>query len=187
MSRDNNDENQNDSQRSEKNPYDVPISGHDYDGIQELDNPLPNWWLYTFFGTIIFGAIYWIHYQTGAGPSLDEELAMRLERIEQLRAEQTVSIDELNEDQLIAMIGDPNIMERAASSYNLRCAACHGMSGEGGIGAALNDGVWVHGGDIRSVYRVIAEGVIDKGMPPWKDILNHEEILELIAYIRTFE
>ncbi len=175
------------TQENENSPYDVPISGHDYDGIQELDNPLPGWWLYTFFGTMIFGFIYWVHYESGSGPSNEERLAASLALIQQQQAATAAAAPGFDEAAILAFMDSEEAMLRAAEQYNLRCAACHGLGGEGGIGSSFVDGQWTHGEDVLSILKVIQKGVLEKGMPAWEAMMGAQDMAEVAAYVKRFE
>lgn len=158
------------------------LTGHEYDGIQEYDNPLPNWWLMTFFGTVIFAFIYWLHYEVGGGPSLQAELKQALLAIQAHR--QTVAVKELSEADLEAMLKDPQMAVAGAAAFTGKCAACHGPELQGGIGPNLTDAFWIHGKGTRlDIMQTIQKGVADKGMPAWESLLSQNEILSLTALI----
>lgn len=164
--------------------FDQPIAGHDYDGIQEFDNPLPMWWLWTFFGTIIFSFIYYIHYEFNVGPTLDQELAADMASIQAIKEEAHAHAPEVN---LADVLGDPAKIQLGAAAYMGKCASCHGDKGQGLIGPNLTDRHWVHGATPEAIYAVIAGGVLDKGMPPWQGILKDDEIQGLVAFIDSIK
>ena len=162
------------------------IEGHDYDGIQELDNPLPQWWLVTFFGTIIFGFLYWVYYEPLSGPTLTEELNQDLARIEQMQKsaeEEAPKAADVNFDDLQ---NDAAAMARAEKHYQTKCASCHANQMQGLIGPNLVDNYWIYDkGDNATLVKLIQDGIPDKGMPPWKGIIKDREIMELVAYIKS--
>lgn len=164
----------------ENNQFDQPIAGHDYDGIQEFDNPLPMWWLWTFFGTIIFSFIYYIHYEFNVGPSSDQELAQEMAAIEKM---QTVATESAPAVDLTAVMKDPKMAEAGAAIFAGKCASCHGDKGQGLIGPNLTDKSWIHGASAENLLTTIKKGVLEKGMPPWDGILKTEEIHQVIAYV----
>ncbi len=154
---------------------------HEYDGIQELDNNLPLWWLWTFFGAIIFSFIYWIHYSlSGDGPTLDEELSRGMAKIEANRnkATETSGGEEMSPEQVLAL---------GQKVFVSNCAACHLENGGGSVGPNLTDAYWIHGSDDEAMKVLILEGVLDKGMPPWKAILRPKEVDAVIAYVNTLK
>lgn len=169
-----------------ENPYDVPISGHDYDGIIELDNQLPNWWLFIFLGTLIFGGIYWLHDVSGSGSTNRQRLEQRLAKIEQKKSQEASDTPEMSDEEILALAEVETAMARAGQHYQSKCASCHGARGEGGIGPSFRNDEWIHGSEVATIQRVLNQGVLEKGMPPWKDVLRQEEINELVAYVRNF-
>ena len=161
---------------------DVEIKGHSYDGITEYDNPLPTWWLWTFLITIIFGFIYYLHYEVGGGPSLKQELAAAMEEIDQQKAH-APQVEETESSLEASMKGDA-VLALGATTFSTKCAACHGPQLQGLIGPNLTDHYWIHGKGTRlDIVKVIREGVGDKGMPSWAALLKKEEIYGVAAYI----
>jgi cytochrome c oxidase cbb3-type subunit III len=157
---------------------------HNYDGIQELDHPLPGWWLVTFYLTIIFSAIYIGYYHVAGGPLQNQELETDLAEIKS-RAPAPASSEDLAA-KAIAMKDDSAALAAGKTAYIAKCAACHGNLGEGGIGPNLTDKFWIHGsGDAASVIKVIVDGVPEKGMPTWGPIIPPEETAQLTAFIAT--
>ena len=156
------------------------IKDHEYDGIQELDNHLPNWWLWTFLISIAFAFLYWIHYTvTESGPSLDQELQQALVSIEKQREKQDVAPGEQSNIDWVAMGG---------KVYKNYCASCHGAEGGGGIGPNLTDSYWIHGkGDSEGMDNIIVNGVLDKGMPAWKGLLKPKDVKSVIAFIASLK
>lgn len=157
------------------------LTNHEYDGIKEYDNPLPNWWLVTFFGTIIFGFIYWIHYTSGSGPTLSEELQTAMNEIQS--AQTHVQHSEMSEAELEEKLKDAD-MQAAAVIYKARCEMCHGDNLQGMIGPNLTDEYWLHGkGSAKDIISIIQIGVPEKGMPPWSAMLKDDEIIALVSYV----
>lgn len=160
------------------------LTDHEYDGIQEYDNPLPNWWLITFFGTIIFAFVYWVHYEFGGGPSLKTELSQAMEQIEKNKASAPTQI--FSEEQLAALEQDPEQMKLAAGNFAEKCAACHGNEMQGLVGPNLTDDYWIHGqGKRLQIMEVVRKGVPEKGMLAWQNILPDDEIARLTAFVHS--
>lgn len=157
---------------------DRPIEGHEYDGIQEFDNPLPGWWLFTFFATIIFSFVYYIHYEIASGPSQVTELQQSMEALKSLKKGGPA----MDEDKLAALFND-SALESGKATFQAKCAVCHGATGEGLIGPNLTDKHFIHGGSRLATYTVIAEGVLDKGMPPWQEQLSQDELVGVTYYV----
>lgn len=163
---------------------DTPIAGHEYDGIRELDNPLPAWWLGTFFVTIIFGFIYWIHYQFGGALNQNQELEKSLASIRAMKK----AGPELSEANLTAaysdVLGDEAKLGLGKDLFAAKCAACHGQKGEGVIGPNLTDRSWLQGKGTRvGIYTSISEGVLAKGMPAWGEQLKPEEMIAVAGFV----
>lgn len=154
---------------------------HEYDGIQELDNNLPLWWLWTFFAAIIFSFIYWIHYSfSGDGPSLDQELDAGMAKIERQRSEAAKqgAGTEVTPEQLAA---------KGKELFMVNCSSCHKADGGGSVGPNLTDGFWIHGNTSEDITQVVQDGVLAKGMPPWKDVLKPGDIQSVVAFIETMK
>jgi cytochrome c oxidase cbb3-type subunit 3 len=157
------------------------LTDHEYDGIQEYDNPLPNWWLMTFFATIMFAVLYVFHYMSGAGPNLKQELDASMKVLAQMQA--SAPKKELGDQELLARFKSVDL-KAAEALFESKCAACHGDHLQGVIGPNLTDEYWIHGkGTPKDIVAVISEGVADKGMPTWKDLLKEDEIVELADFI----
>ncbi len=151
---------------------------HEYDGIIEHDNALPNWWLTTFFGTIIFAFIYYLHYTFGGGPNLNQELAQQMKS---LPVQASSLFDETDLEKKFAALG---ANEAGAAVFVAKCASCHGQKGEGLIGPNLTDKFWIHGKGLRAdIMKVIVDGVLDKGMPSWSASLKEEEMNQVAAFV----
>jgi cytochrome c oxidase cbb3-type subunit 3 len=155
----------------------VEILDHEYDGIQEYDNPLPNWWLVSFFGTIIFAFLYYLHYSFGGGPTLTQELEVAMKDLP--KAEEQV----WGEDELKAKMDSPDLIAKGKAVFAGKCAACHGNEGQGVIGPNLTDKFWLHGGHRADILRTINKGVTEKGMPSWAGMLNDDEMMQVAGFV----
>lgn len=168
---------------SEDKNKDRVIEGHSYDGITEYDNPMPGWWLLTFYFTIIFAFLYWIHFDlTGSGMTPTQELNRDLA---QYNAQQeSAPKKELTSEVLAGMISDPNLLKAGHGVFVARCAVCHGAELGGVIGPNLTDAYWLHGkGNASDILTVVKNGVPEKGMPPWGTTLTDDEAVGVVAYI----
>lgn len=161
---------------------DLLIKGHEYDGIKEFDNPLPGWWLVTFYATIIFAFIYVIHYEFGSGPTLAQELEVAMKEVQAAKPAVTATVE--SEDDLMKQAQDPKVLAMGAEVFTGKCASCHGNELQGLIGPNLTDKFWIHGkGKISDIVTTVKTGVADKGMPPWDGVLKREEIVAVSSFI----
>ncbi len=156
-----------------------------YDGIQEYDNRLPRWWLFTFIITVVFAFIYWSRYYVfESAPSQVKELSKNMEEVVKLQEKKEVPHTEEN---LAALSKDPATLEQGSAVFKTNCIACHGQKGEGGIGPNLTDKYWIHGGQPENIEHTITAGVVEKGMASWKGILSQAQIRQVSAYIVSLE
>jgi cytochrome c oxidase cbb3-type subunit 3 len=137
---------------------------HSYDGIQEYDNPLPRWWLALFWATIIFTPLYILYFHFGGGMLATERYDQEMIAFYDKQAEQLLALGEISENNLVDLMADTSMMNGGKKLFQSKCATCHGMFGEGGIGPNLTDDYWLHGGQLMDVYKTVREGVPAKGM-----------------------
>ena len=156
---------------------------HSYDGIQEYDNPLPGWWLAIFWASIIFAPLYILYFHFGPGLlSIDRyDRAMMIATERQMAA--ILAMGEISENTLVDLMDDPSMMNGGKKIFVAKCATCHGMFGEGGIGPNLADDHWLHGAQLMDVYRTVREGVPSKGMLAWERQLRPAELLAVSAHV----
>lgn len=157
---------------------------HSFDGIRELDNSLPPWWVAMFYLTIIIGVVYFSYYHIlGYGPSSAERYQVQIEKAEQgvqaYLASQANLVDETN----VSLLEAEEQLALGKSIYDANCLACHGAFGEGGVGPNLTDKYWIHGGSITDVFSTIKYGVPEKGMIAWQSQLRASEIQQVTSYI----
>lgn len=170
------------SKPSEKNPNGIYLREHTYDGIQEYDQRLPNWWLFTLYGAILFSVIYWFfHFQSGMADTDVQQLEVALNTIETTKLQN--SIDVTNDSLFFEMSENTAFVQAGMSTYAQSCLACHGDKLQGGIGENLVDATWKHGSNPTAIYKTIYDGVPEKGMQAWGNLLGQKKIVELVAYI----
>ena len=161
---------------------------HNYDGIRELDNKLPPWWVWGFYATIAFAFVYIFYFHlSGSGKLSAAEYTeqMRMAEVEHQKRI-AANANYVTEANVVALKDDAAITE-GASNYQKLCLACHGDKGQGLVGPNLTDQYWIHGGDIKSIFKTITEGVPAKGMISWKAQLSPKQIQQLASYILTLE
>ncbi|MBT7620118.1 MAG: c-type cytochrome [Flavobacteriales bacterium] len=152
---------------------------HDYDGIKELDNDLPSWWLYGFYGCVIFALFYLYDYHIiNNSPLQEQEYIIELQ---QANDEIKLNVKPVEIVQLV----DEQSISNGAQVYANNCIACHLVDGGGSIGPNLTDDYWIHGGDFDAVVKVINDGVLDKGMIAWKTVLNPTQVSEVASFLLT--
>ncbi|MFT3765724.1 MAG: cbb3-type cytochrome c oxidase N-terminal domain-containing protein [Minicystis sp.] len=157
---------------------------HEYDGIQEHDNQLPRWWLWTFYGAIVFSVFYWFHYHTlsnGVHPMAAhdaEEAAIKAAEAEKLKKSGAVT-----PDLLVKLSHDPTTVKQGEEVFKSTCSSCHAQNGGGGIGPNLTDGYWLHGGGPDKIYTTVKEGYPTKGMAAWGPVLGEERVRAAAAYV----
>ncbi len=165
-------------------PHEDPIRPHTFDGIQEYDKRLPNWWLNTLYATIAFAVVYWMQYaHSTLVPTDGEKVAAALARIEAARLSSASSFDDAT---LWRMSRNPNVVTAGRATYQTLCVSCHGERLTGGVGANLVDRTWVHGGRPTAVLATAMKGVPAKGMPAWEPMLGGKKVSEVVAYILSY-
>jgi cytochrome c oxidase cbb3-type subunit III len=164
------------------------ILDHNYDGIKELDNSLPPWWLYGFYASIIFGAIYLLRYHVFNGDTqfdeLETEYAEAKIAIENYKKNAKDLVD-INTVEILTELSD---LKAGQAIFETNCVACHKADGGGGIGPNLTDNYWISGGSIKDVFRTVSEGGRDgKGMIAWKTMLKPAEMAQVSSYVLQFQ
>lgn len=157
---------------------------HDYDGIKELDNSLPPWWLYGFYLTIVFAIAYLLNFHVFNGLNQFEEMNIEYELADTYISDYLENnISEFKLDSLVLLTSNEDL-EKGALLFQSNCAVCHSIDGGGGIGPNLTDNFWILGGGLSNIYNSISEGGREaKGMISWKQSLSSIEILEISSYI----
>lgn len=156
------------------------LLNHNYDGIQEYDNDLPKWWIWLFVITIVFGVWRTVYYHFGSGLLQEERLAKSMEELNQLKNSKQPPPSQNN---IVLALDDKNKIEEGKAIYAANCVACHLDHGQGLVGPNLTDNYWIHGGKAEDILKVISEGVLDKGMLPWKDRFNADQLQALTAFV----
>jgi cytochrome c oxidase cbb3-type subunit 3 len=163
-----------------------PIRPHVFDGIQEYDKCLPNWWLNTLYITIVFSIGYWAYHEwLDLGQSGEQVVEEAMARI----ATERLGEAKLDDASLWAMSQNPAFRDAGKITFETNCAACHLASLRGksesasAIGPDLTDTSWLHGGKPTDVHELIMKGVLTKGMPGWSSVLGTKKISETTAYI----
>ena len=153
------------------------LLGHadEADGIEEYDNPLPDWWLGLFWLTIVWALGYTVHYHFIADRSQVSELAAEMAAAEAQFPTQAQA--------QVAFTYSDESADAGQQVYDQNCFPCHGMQMEGGIGPSFVDEEWVHGGQAENILTTIREGVPTMGMVAWQGILSPEQVNDVAAYV----
>jgi cytochrome c oxidase cbb3-type subunit 3 len=166
---------------AEEAPYDDVLRPHSYDGIREYDKRLPNWWLFTLFGTIIFSFGYWsLYHQLKIAPEPGEAVTLEMQANALLEAKNSGTV---TDEQMWAMSKDPTMVEAGRAIFSTTCVPCHGDHLQGKIGPTLIKDKWLHGGRPTEIIHTITNGWAPKGMPTWGPVLGRERILEVASFI----
>lgn len=160
---------------------------HEYDGIREYDNPLPGWWLFLFWATILFSAWYLLYYQFGHGETVEQQYDREMLALYDMQTKQLLKLGPITDVTIGGLAAKPDMMASARGLFAQRCAVCHGQAAQGNIGPNLTDAYWLHGGKPTEIYHLITEGVPSKGMIAWKTQLGAGQILALAAYVGTLQ
>jgi cytochrome c oxidase cbb3-type subunit 3 len=171
-----------------KKPDEDRLLEHEYDGIHEYDNPMPAWWVWLFWATIVFAILYWINVpgiSSGRGRIANYQADMARAKAQQEALAARQPKFEVSEASLIALSHDPVAMDKARALWTNNCFACHLADGGGQIGPNLTDEYWIHGGKPMDIHRTIDQGVLDKGMPVWGKTLPPDQVAVLAAYVLT--
>lgn len=161
---------------------------HNYDGIRELDNHLPPWWVNMFILTIIWAVGYmWYYHWGGDGLNQADEykkdVAAAKKEIAIALAGKANAVDESN----VLALTDSGALGEGELIFKNVCVACHGTKGEGSVGPNLTDEYWIHGGGIKDLFKVIKYGVPDKGMISWSSQLKPADMQKVASYILTLK
>jgi cytochrome c oxidase cbb3-type subunit 3 len=158
-----------------------PVRPHTYDGIQEYDKRLPNWWLFTLYGAIAYAVVYWMFYHEfhiGLEPGVAVEM-----QITENRAAANRNANVLSDDLIWKLSQDAQTVDAGKATFLANCASCHLATLTGQIGPNLIDEYWIHGGTPLEVIKTIDKGVLEKGMPTWGPVLGNQKITEVAAFI----
>lgn len=171
------------AETQQENDYGTLIEGHTYDGIEEYDNPMPRWWLWTFYLTIAWSVFYVIGINVGWVNTYKATLRLENAKIDALQSAAAESAMDVDPEFLAELIAEEKYLDEGKDAFAAYCAACHRDDGGGLIGPNLTDSSWLHGGSPMDIYTVADKGVPDKGMPAWGTTLKSEQLLGVVVFI----
>ena len=156
---------------------------HEYDGIQELDNNLPPWWVWGFYATIVFSFIYFLNYHILGVSDLqikayDKDVKVAQKEITAYLNKMAMNVDESN----ATLLRESSDLSTGASLFAANCVACHKSNGEGEIGPNLTDKTWIYGYDIKDVFKTIKYGTTN-GMPEHSSKFNPVQIQQVASFV----
>lgn len=164
--------------------------GHEYDGIRELNNRLPPWWLYGFYATILFAGIYlWRFHVSHNGPSSKQEYESAVARAEIKVQEYLKKKGEAVDENTVTLLtsADDLAAGKAIFTDPSKCPACHTAEGGGNaVGPNLTDEYWLYGGSVKNIFKTIKYGT-SKGMRSWKDDLSAKQIAQVTSYVLSLK
>ncbi|WP_445713110.1 cbb3-type cytochrome c oxidase N-terminal domain-containing protein [Flavobacterium sp.] len=161
---------------------------HDYDGIKELDNVLPPWWVYLFYGTIIFALVYMVRFHVMNEYDQEQEFKneVKLAELEKSKLPKNAA-DEVSYETVVALTDATNLA-KGKEIFTNACAACHKADGGGLVGPNLTDDHWINGGGIKNIFKLISEGSKNNpSMVAWKSNLSSSDIQNIASYILTLK
>lgn len=161
---------------------------HDYDGIKELDNSLPPWWVYLFYACIIFAAVYLVRFEIMGADNQEMELKKEMAQAQIDIAEYKKTAPDLMDENSVTLLTDAAALSAGKAIYTANCVACHRPDAGGQIGPNLTDDQWILGGGIKNVFHTLVNGGRDgKGMISWKGTLKPKQMQEVASYVLSLK
>jgi cytochrome c oxidase cbb3-type subunit III len=161
---------------------------HDYDGIKELDNVLPPWWVYLFYACIIFAVVYLVRFEVYGDYSQKEEFEAEMAQADIEIKEYLKTAPDMMDKESVTLLADAASLSEGKAIYTANCVACHRPDGGGSIGPNLTDEYWILGDGIKNVFNTLVEGGrAGKGMISWKDQLKPTEMQKVASYVLSLQ
>jgi cytochrome c oxidase cbb3-type subunit 3 len=158
------------------------LMNHEADGIKELDNLLPRWWVWLFYGSIAFSVVYMFYYHVfHLGDLQDSHYVKELRKGEEIKAKALTAFE--SSLGTLQPSHDPTTLSKGQETFNTLCAPCHRTDGGGLVGPNLTDDYWIHGSNFVDNLKIIVNGVPEKGMVTWKGILKPSDILAVASHV----
>ena len=159
---------------------------HQYDGIQELNNPIPAWFMWLFYGTIAFAFCYLLIYPIfKVGPNQYEEYKTEVAQADAAHKLFLSKAANQVDENTVKLVSSPSVLASGAAVFKTNCVACHGDHAQGVVGPNLTDDYWLHGGKINDLFKTVKYGVLTKGMPTWEKVLSPKQISDVVNYVKS--
>jgi cytochrome c oxidase cbb3-type subunit 3 len=159
---------------------------HEYDGIQELDNPTPSWFMYLFYSTIVFAVAYLLIYHVfGVGQLQYAEYRTEVAQADVAKKEFLSKAANRVDESTVKLVKDPAVIASGQAIFKQTCSPCHGEHAQGVVGPNLTDDFWLHGGKINDIFKTIKYGAPAKGMPTWEKQLSAKQIADVANYVKS--
>lgn len=156
---------------------------HDFDGIRELDNRIPPWFSFLFYGSIVFAIIYMIVFHVvGDGNVQQNEYNAEVQQAA-FERELLIKSGAFINEETVTLADDAATISEGKDIFTKNCVACHANDGGGGVGPNLTDDYWIHGGGIKNIFKTIKYGVPSKGMISWQSQLDPSKMRAVASYV----
>jgi cytochrome c oxidase cbb3-type subunit III len=171
----------------EKAADEAPLMTHSYDGIHEYDNPMPSWWITTFWVSIVFAAGYWVWFHvTGWGVTPDAHYQAELTKYaEQKELRDAADARDVNEEAIARNARDPKVVEKGKQIFAAKCVACHAEDGRGLIGPNLTDRFQLHGTTRMDMFKTVRGGVQGTAMLAWGEQMPATDVVAVTTFVTT--
>jgi cytochrome c oxidase cbb3-type subunit 3 len=162
------------------------LIAHDYDGIQELDNPIPAWFMWLFYATIIFAVGYLLNYHVfNTGQLQYQEYKTEMAQADIAKKLYLSKAANQVDENTVKLVHDPTVISAGQVIFKQNCVACHGNNAEGNVGPNLTDDYWLHGDKINDLFKTVKYGVLTKGMPTWEKVLSPKQISDVVNFVKS--
>jgi len=169
------------------------MEDHNYDGIYELDNDLPFWWIALFITTVIIGIVYCSYYFLGLGPGQEQEYELAVAEAQRVEKEKTILAMANSKgkpvEEVVIKLPEPTAANIANGKpiFTKFCVACHGPQGAGLVGPNLTDNHFINGPTLEDAVKIITKGKSNTAMVAWSAQLTKEQIFDVAAYILSLK
>ncbi len=161
---------------------------HDYDGIKELDNVLPPWWVGLFYACVVFAIIYLVRFEVMGDYNQAEEFDKEVAAAKLEIAEYMKTAPDVMDKEKVTLLTDADALAKGKEIFTTNCVACHRADAGGQIGPNLTDEQWILGGDIKSVFNTLMEGGREgKGMISWKAQIKPSDLQKVASYVLSLQ